>query len=137
MQACALCTCIFIPGLKGSHRLAGERVVIRGKYKKDEIIPNWRAMFAMAGNESFTTREQANAGNRLTRRTAAFHFGQKVLDHNRSLLEDMKAEMPTVIWVCSWALKVGFSGKSPGLLGTNVFCRYQSAAGGVGGTVPV
>ncbi len=108
MQACALCTCIFIPGLKGRYRLSGERVVIRGKYKKDEIIPNWRAMFAMAGNESFTTREQANAGNRLTRRTAAFHFGQKVLDHNRSLLEDMKAEMPIVIWVCSWALKVGF-----------------------------
>ncbi|KAK9827049.1 hypothetical protein WJX74_004732 [Apatococcus lobatus] len=84
---------------------SGEKVVIRAKFKNDIIVPNWRAMFAMAGNESFTTREQANAGNRLTRRTVAFCFGQKVLEHNRSLLDQMKAEMPKLIWVCSWALK--------------------------------
>ena len=86
--------------------LAGEKVVIQGKYAKDVVVPNWRAMFAMAGNESFTTREQANAGNRLTRRTVPFHFGQKVKEHNRGLLGRMKEEMPVLIWVCSWALRV-------------------------------
>lgn len=84
---------------------AGEKVIIRAKYKPDKTMPGWRAMFAMAGNESFTTREQANAGNRLTRRTVAFHFGYKVDQHNRSLLDQMKAEMPKIVWVCSWALK--------------------------------
>lgn len=90
------------PGLR-----AGERVIIRGKYKEDRVVPAWRAMFAMAGNESFTTREQANAGNRLTRRTVCFHFGHKVTEHNRSLLQQMKDEMPKVIWICTWAIKVG------------------------------
>lgn len=63
-------------------------------------------MFAMAGNESFTTKEDANVGNRLTRRVLPFHFGQKVGDSNRSLDEQILADIARIIWVCSWALKV-------------------------------
>lgn len=64
-------------------------------------------MFAMAGNESFTTKEDANVGNRLTRRVVPFHFGQKVGENNRNLDADIVGDIDRIIWVCSWALKVG------------------------------
>lgn len=108
VHACHVCAHIYSAFRPPTcaHVPAGEKVVIRAKFKPDIIVPNWRAMFCMAGNESFTTREQANAGNRLTRRTVAYCFGKKVLEHDRALLERMREEMPLIIWICSWALKV-------------------------------
>lgn len=72
----------------------------------DYVCPKWPAMFAMAGNESFTTKEQANVGNRLTRRTIAFHFSQRVAEQDRSLDDSILAEMDKIIVISSWALRV-------------------------------
>lgn len=81
-------------------------MTIQVKGKKDTVVTKWKAMVAMAGNDSFTSKEQANVNSRLTRRTVPFHFGQKVADHDRELEQKIMEDMPRIIWMCSWALKV-------------------------------
>lgn len=85
---------------------AGEPITIQVKNKADYQPEGWRAMFAMAGNESFTVKDDANVGNRLTRRIASYHFGKKVDDNNSGLSAAVLADIGRVIWVCSWAHKV-------------------------------
>lgn len=84
-------------------------MTIQVKNNPDYETDAWRAMFAMAGNESFTTREDANVGNRLTRRIMGFFFGQKVGDSDCGLDDLVLADIGRIIWVVSWAIKVNLT----------------------------
>lgn len=70
------------------------------------MVDEWRAFVALAGNESFTTKEGCNVNNRMSRRTVGFHFGRAVPDHDRTFDDRAEADMAAIIWVCTWALKV-------------------------------
>lgn len=61
----------------------------------DITVPYWRAMLVVAGVEDTFTGPGVK-----------FHFDRKIENPDPQLLDRIRADMPNLIWVCSWALKV-------------------------------
>lgn len=84
---------------------SGERVTMPVKFKADVCKPAFDAPIVMAGNETFAMRDQDVQG-RIQRRLVPIGFQTKVDSQDRGLDDRLKADMPRIIWMASFAFRV-------------------------------